>query len=269
MRIDPAPAPVPRVSRTLLLAGADVLRIGLGTNRLTRSADHVTFIRDAVAAGITHIDTAHLYTDGASEASLGEALEGITETCIVATKGGYGRGEGRPQVLIAQIEESLRRLRREAIDLYYLHRVDPITPLEESLGAIRGCMDAGMIRHAGLSAVTVEQIERAQLVLPVTAVQNHYNIAERSHENVIDHCTQHGIVFVPYFPLRETRPIVQRIAALRGVTPSQVTLACLLHRSRVTLPIPGTLSLTHLSENIGALDIELTDAEVSDLQAAA
>jgi aryl-alcohol dehydrogenase-like predicted oxidoreductase len=123
---------------TFRLAGVDVPRIGLGSNRLTTAPEHVAFVREAVAVGVRHIDTAHLYTGGESERAIGEALGGAAEDVLVATKGGYdGAGQGRPDVLGAQIEQSLRSLRVEAIDLYYLHRVDPETPLEESLGAIQ------------------------------------------------------------------------------------------------------------------------------------
>src|SRR3954468_1472675 len=134
---------------TFSLAGVDVPRIGLGTNRLTTAPQNVAFVREAVAAGVRHIDTAHLYSGGDSERAIGEALDGVAEDVLVATKGGYRAGEGRPQVLRAQIEQSLRALRVEAIGLYYLHRVDPETPLEESLGEIKAHVDRGVIRHVG------------------------------------------------------------------------------------------------------------------------
>ena len=157
--------------RTFPLAGIEVPRVGLGTNRLRDSADGIAFVREAVAAGVRHIDTAHLYTDGASERAIGAALaDGPLDDVVVATKGGYGgAGQGRPEVLRSQIEQSLRSLRTDSIALYYLHRVDPRTPLEESLGAIREYVDRGAIRHVALSAVTVEQIERARQVVPIAA----------------------------------------------------------------------------------------------------
>jgi aryl-alcohol dehydrogenase-like predicted oxidoreductase len=244
------------------LAGIDVPRIGLGTNRL--STGHVGFIREAVAAGIRHIDTAHLYTGGQSERTIGEALEGVGEEVLVATKGGF-RG-ARPEVLQAEIEQSLRSLRTEAIGLYYLHRVDPETPLEESLGALKAAVDRGAIRHVGISEVSVQQIEQARRVVPIAAVQNRYNLAERQHDEVIDHCTAQGIVFVPYFPLRgQDASAVTEIAGRRGKTATQIALAWLLHRSPAVLPIPGTLSLGHLRENMAVLEIELTDAELDSL----
>jgi len=135
----------------LRLGDVEVGRIGLGTNRLKNTPENVAFIRDAVEAGVSHIDTAYLYTRGESEETIGAALNPIPEGVIVATKGGYKRGEGRPEVLRSQIEESLRRLRTEAIPLYYLHRVDPQTPLEASLGVIAEYRDRGRIRHVGIS----------------------------------------------------------------------------------------------------------------------
>ena len=241
------------------LAGVDVPRIGLGTNRLTPA--HSSFIREAVAAGVRHIDTAHLYTDGDSERAIGEALEGTSEEVLVATKGGFRAGEGRPDVLGAQIEQSLQSLRTEAIGLYYLHRVDPETPLEESLGAIKTYVDRGAIRHVGVSEVSVEQIERARQVVPIAAVQNRYNLAERGHDDVIDFCAREGIAFVPYFPLRGDVAGVAAAAERLGVTGNAVKLAWLLGRSPVVLPIPGTLSIEHLRENLAALELELDDAE--------
>jgi len=228
---------------TFRLAGVDVPRIGLGTNRLTTAPEHVRFVREAVAAGVRHIDTAHLYTGGASERTLGEALGG-RDDLVVATKGGYRPGEGRPEVLGAQIEQSLRSLRTDAIRLYYLHRVDPETPLEESLGAIKEYVDRGAILHVGVSDVSIEQIERARKVLPIVAVQNQYNPGDRGDDDVVDHCEREGIAFVPFFPLR-------------GGESPEVTLAWLLRRSPVMLPIPGTLSIEHLRENLAVLDLEL------------
>ena len=245
---------------TFKLAGVEVPRVGLGTNRLTTA--RADFVREAVAAGVRHIDTAHLYSGGDSERALGEALAGGGGgEVLVATKGGYRSGEGRPEVLGAQIEQSLRSLRTEAIGLYYLHRVDPETPLEESLGAIKEYVDRGAIRHVGISEVSVDQIERARRVVPIAAVQNHYNLDERGADNVIAYCEREGIAFVPYFPLRgEGGPGVAAAAKRLGVPESTVKLAWLLARSAVVLPIPGTLSIDHLRENLAALELDLGDA---------
>jgi pyridoxine 4-dehydrogenase len=251
----------------LRLGDTDVARIGLGTNRLTNTRGHVAFVKEAVAGGVSHIDTAHTYTGGESEETIGAALSPIPDGCVVATKGGYRAGEGRPAVLRAQIEESLRRLRTDSIALYYLHRVDSQTPLEESLATIKEYRDSGKIRHVGVSEVGIDQLERAREVVPITAVQNHYNLSERRYEEVVDYCAGEGIVFVPFFPLRGDggRPLAE-IAERHGATRAQITLAWLLKRSPVVLPIPGTLSLDHLKQNLAALDIELSDAEFEALR---
>jgi aryl-alcohol dehydrogenase-like predicted oxidoreductase len=213
------------------------------------------------------IDTAHLYTGGQSEETIGAALDPVPETCIVATKGGFGgAGRGRPEVLRAEIEESLRRLRTDSIDLYYLHRVDPETPLEESLATIKEQREHGRIREVGVSEVGVEQIERARQVVPIAAVQNIYNLSERRYDQVVDYCAREGIAFVPFYPLRgDGGRALGEIAKRHKATPRQITLAWLLRRSPVMLPIPGTLSLEHLRENLAALDIALTDSEFEAL----
>jgi pyridoxine 4-dehydrogenase len=251
----------------LRLGDVEVGRIGLGTNRLKNTPMNVAFIRDAVAAGVSHIDTAYLYTRGESEATIGAALNPVPEGVVVATKGGYNPGDGRPEVLRSQIEESLRRLRSEAISLYYLHRVDPETPLQESLGVIAEYRDQGMIRNVGISDVSVEQIRAAREVVPIAAVQNQYSLSERKHDGVIDYCAGEGIPFVAYFPLRGGgSPMLADIAARHGTTPEQIALAWLVRRSPTILPIPGTLSLEHLRENLAAGDVGLTDADVDALR---
>jgi aryl-alcohol dehydrogenase-like predicted oxidoreductase len=250
------------------LGELEVARIGLGTNRLTNSPGHVAFIRAAVAAGVDLIDTAHSYTGGQSEEAIGAAVSPDRRPVVIATKGGIGGpGRGRPEVLRAEIEESFRRLKTDTIDLYYLHRVDPQTPIEESLGAIKEYRDQGRIRMVGISEVGIDQIERARKVVPIAAVQNHYNLSERKYEPVIDYCTREGIVFVPFFPLRgEGGPALRDVSRRHGATPSQITLAWMLKRSPAMLPIPGTLSLEHLKENLGAMEIELSDAEFASLR---
>jgi aryl-alcohol dehydrogenase-like predicted oxidoreductase len=252
---------------TLKLGDTEVARIGLGTNRLRNTPENVELVRQAVAAGIGLIDTAHTYTDGESETTIGAALSPIPEGVVVATKGGYAPGTGNPVALGKQIEESLLRLGTESIGLYYLHRVDPETPLEESLRAIAEYRERGQIRHVGLSQVDVEQIERAREVVPITAVQNQYNLSERRYEDVVDHCAREGIVFVPYFPLGgDGGAALDEIAERHGATPSQVALAWLLRRSPTMLPIPGTLSLEHVRENLAALELELADDEFEALR---
>ena len=250
------------------LGDIDVARIGLGTNRLTKTEDNIAFVRAAVAAGVQMIDTAHLYTGGQSEETIGEALSPFPGGCIVATKGGFGgAGRGRPEVLRAELEQSLRHLRTDSIYLYYLHRVDPDTPIEESLATIKEYRDQGKVRHVGISEVGIEQIERARRVVPIVAVQNQYNLSERKYEAVVDYCAGEGIVFVPFYPLRGAGgAALTEIAGRHGATAQQIALAWLLRRSPATLPIPGTLSLDHLKQNLAALSIELTDAEFEALR---
>jgi pyridoxine 4-dehydrogenase len=255
----------PTTPRTLTVAGTEVARIGLGTNRLTSTPENHAFLREAVGAGIGLIDTAHVYTGGDSESGIGEALSPTPDGVVVATKGGYS-ASGSPEALREQIEQSLASIRTDAIDLYYLHRVDPETPLEESLGAIAEYREAGKIKEVGVSAVDVEQIEAARKVVPIAAVQNHYNLTERSSDDVVDYCKENDIVFVPYYPLKgDEPPALAEIADSHGASRAQIALAWLLRRSPVMLPIPGTRSIEHVRENLGALDIELADHEFDAL----
>jgi pyridoxine 4-dehydrogenase len=252
------------VTQKVRLADTEVARIGLGTNRLGNTPKNVTFVRDAVAAGVQLIDTAHTYAGGQSEETIGAALSPISDECVIATKGGWNGAH--PQVLAAEIEASLRRLRTDSIALYYLHRVDPETPLEESLAAIEEYRASGQIRHVGISNVGIEQIERAREVVPIAAVQNRYSLSDRTHDDVVDYCAREEIAFVPYFPLRDVGGrALSDLAQRRGASPEQIALAWLLRRSPTMLPIPGTLSLDHVRENLAALQIELSDAEFEAL----
>ena len=248
------------------LGELEVARIGLGTNRLTHTAAHVEFIKGAVEAGVQMIDTAHLYTGTESERTIGEAVGGAPPGVVVATKGGFVAGEGNPEVLRAQIQESLRNLRTETITLYFLHRVHPDTPLEVSLGAIKEYVERKKIRYVGVSEVDIDQVERARKVLPIHAVQNRYNLGERKWDAVVDYCEREGILFVPFFPLRAGHTAtVDEVARKHRATPTQVMLAWLLRRSPAMLPIPGTLSLEHLKENLAAQKVELTESEYQSL----
>ena len=253
------------MARTLKLGDTEVNRIGLGTNRLRHTFRNVQFIQQVVEAGVNVIDTAHLYTSGESERTIGEALSPPPEGCVIETKGGFSPGQGRPEVLSEQIEQSLRSLRTDTIELYYLHRVDPETPLETSLGVIAEYRDRGQIRHVGLSEVGIEEIERGREVVPITAVQNRYSLSERRWDDVVDHCEREEIVFVPFFPLAADDAALGKVAKAHDATPSQIALAWLLHRSPVMLPIPGSLSIDHVRENLAALDIELSDDELEAL----
>jgi len=246
--------------RRLTVGDIEVARIGLGTNRLTNTSENRALLREALAAGINMIDTAHLYTGGESERTIAAALSPFPDGCVVATKGGYH--DATPEVLRAEIEESLGRLETDTIELYYLHRVDRTTPIETSVRAIKDYQDQGKIRHIGLSEVSVEQIEQARTVATIAAVQNEYSLSQRRWDDVVDYCAEHGIPFVPYFPVRGQRSaMLSEIAASHGATPQQVALAWLLKRSPTTVPIPGTLSIEHMRQNLDMLELELTDDE--------
>jgi pyridoxine 4-dehydrogenase len=254
-----------KANRTLSLAGTEVARIGLGTNRLSSSPESRRFLHEAVESGLNHIDTAHVYSGGDSERAIGEAFSPKPDGLVIATKGGYS-GRADPDALRAQIEQSLESLRTDTIDLYYLHRIDPETPMEVSLGLIAEYREAGKIVDVGISAVTVEEIESARKVVPIAAVQNHYNVADREFEAVVDYCEENEIAFVPYYPLKGGGPpALAEVAQSHGASEEQIALAWLLRRSPVTLPIPGTRSIDHLRENLAALEIELTDAEFEAL----
>lgn len=254
------------IPRTTTIGDHQVNRIGLGTNRLTDTPENRDFLPRAVEAGVNFIDTAHLYTGGASEQTIGGALAPFPDDLMVASKAGYQPGSGRPERLRAEVEESFERLRTETITLYYLHRVDPGVPLEESLGVLREYHDGGRIRHVGVSEVSVDQIERARTVVPIAAVQNEYNLSERKSDRVVDFCERENIAFVPFYPLRGAAPRpLDEIASRYDATPQQITLAWLLKRSPSIIPIPGTLSLEHLKLNLAALDLDLSDQDYARL----
>jgi pyridoxine 4-dehydrogenase len=254
------------ISRTTTLGDYRLNRIGLGTNRLTDTPENRAFLGAAVDAGVSLIDTAHVYTGGVSERAIGAALAPFPDDLVVATKGGYEPGGGQPEQLRAELEESFERLRTDTIGLYYLHRVDPGVPLEQTLNVVKEYRVAGRIRHVGLSEVSVDQIERAQTVVPIAAVQNEYNLSERRYDDVVDFCERENITFVPFRPLQgDTRAPLDEIASRYDATPQQITLAWLLKRSPSMTPIPGTLSLEHLKRNLAALDLELSDEDYAKL----
>jgi pyridoxine 4-dehydrogenase len=255
------------MSRTVALGDHRLNRIGLGTNRLRDTAENRSFLQSAVEAGLNFIDTAHLYAGGESETAIGSALAPFRDDLVVATKGGYHGGG--TETLRAELEQSFERLRTDTIALYYLHRVDPDVPLEETMRLFKEYRDAGRITHVGLSEVTVKQIQRAQSVVPIAAVQNEYSVSERMWNDVVDHCTSEDIVFVPFYPLGGGEPsALSEIARRYDASPSQIKLAWLLGRSPAVAPIPGTLSLEHLRENLAALDLELSEEDFETLSAA-
>ena len=263
---------------TIRFGGREITRIGLGTNRLNEDDASRAVLRAALEIGYGMIDTADIYTGGMSETVIGDVLAKNPSTIAVATKGGMQPGpdgttiNGTPEYLTSAIEASLRRLQTDAIDLYYLHKPSETTPIEESVGALRDAQNAGKIKQIGLSNVSVEQIERAQSVAPIAAIQNRYSLLERGSDDVIAHAEAHGMIFVPFFPLDRAQPggsaaVISEIAGRTGATAAQVALAWLLRRSPAMLPIPGTRSVSHLKANLAALRIELTPEEIAKLDA--
>lgn len=238
----------------------EVKRVGLGTNRLENTPENRAFLQAALDAGLDHIDTAHLYASGESERTIGAALAPFPEHLTVATKGGY-HDQRR---LRAEVEQSLASLRTEAIDLFYLHRVGT-TPIEESVGLLDDLRGEGKIRNIGISDVTIGELDRAKAVAPIAAVQNEYNLAARESDEVVDFCAVEDVAFVPFFPLRGRSGALDEIARAAGATASQIKLAWLLKRSPVMAPIPGTLDISHLRENLGALGLELSDEKFERL----
>ncbi|MDE3187354.1 MAG: aldo/keto reductase [Acidobacteriota bacterium] len=286
--------PSAAASGTFLIGGdLPVHRLGYGTMRLVgegawgEPADPTEarrVLRRAVELGVTLIDTADAYGPEIAERLIAEALHPYPPGLVLATKGGITRQGpakteyvGRAGYLIQCVEMSLRRLKLERIELYQLHRIDPRTPLEESLGALRQMQEQGKIRHIGLSEVTPAQIVEAQKIVPIVTVQNRYSLADRRHEETLAWCEEHGIGFMPWYPiaagklLKPDHPAAQtlaRIAARHNATPAQLSLAWLLRRSPVMLPIPGTSNAAHLEENIAAAGLRLSDAEWVEMKAA-
>ena len=266
-----------------------VNRLGYGAMRITgrgiwgapadRQAALAT-LRRIPEIGVNFIDTADSYGPDVSEKLIREALHPY-KGLLIATKAGLTRPgpdqwtpDGRPAYLIAQAKGSLRKLGVEQIALWQLHRIDPRVPRDEQFGAVRQLLDDGIIRHAGLSEVSIADIEAARQVFPVATVQNRYNLVDRGSEDVLAYCAANHIGFIPWFPLAAgelTRPggLVDGIASAHGGTTGQVALAWLLQRSPVILPIPGTLRVAHLEENVAAADLSLTPQEIAELDAAA
>ena len=285
----------PSNSGTFLIGGdLPVHRLGYGTMRLVgegawgEPADPEQcrrVLRRAVELGVTLIDTADAYGPEIAERLIGEALYPYAPGVVIATKGGITRQGpakteyvGRAGYLIQCVEMSLRRLRLDRIDLYQLHRIDPRTPIEESLGALRRMQEQGKIRHIGLSEVTPAEIEDAEKIVPIVTVQNRYSLADRRHEGTLMYCERHGIGFLPWYPyaggklLKPDHPsasALSLIAARHRVTVAQLSLAWLLKRSPVMLPIPGTSNIAHLEENVSAASLKLTPNDWAEVEAAA
>ena len=266
----------------------EVNRLGFGAMRITgdgiwgNPADHDESIRTLKRLpelGVNFIDTADSYGPDISEWLIKEALHPYKKGLVVATKGGLTRHGpniwlplGRPEYLIQQVHKSLRNLGVEQIDLWQLHRIDPKVPAKEQFDTIKSLLDSGLIRHAGLSEVSVADIEAASKVFKVATVQNRYNLVDRTSEDVLDYCAKHNIGFIPWYPLAAgdlptPGSLLDTIARKHGAAPSQVALAWVLKRSPVMLPIPGTGKVKHLEENTAAVNITLSDEEFSALDA--
>ncbi|QSG05988.1 aldo/keto reductase [Halapricum desulfuricans] len=262
-------------------------RLGYGAMRLTgddiigRPEDEDEarrVLHQALALGVDFIDTADSYGPGVSERLIREALAPYPDDLVVATKGGLLRNtdgdwlpQGDPDYLRNAVLASRDRLGVETIDLYQYHRPDPDTPFEDSVHALAEMKDEGLLRHVGLSNVSVEQLETAREIVDVATVQNQYNVADREDEDVLRACESYDIGFIPWFPLGAGEldgkaADLDAIAEAHDATRYQVALAWLLQHSPVTLPIPGTSSIEHLKENVAATEIELRDDELARLR---
>jgi len=265
-----------------------VYRLGFGAMRITGPgiwgppadrAEAIRVLKRLPEIGVNFIDTADSYGPEVSENLLCEVLHPYSGL-LIATKGGLTRGgpnqwsvKGEPNYLRQTVTNSLKRLKVARIDLWQLHRIDSAYPQEEQFGVIRDMQREGLIRHVGLSEVSVAQIKAAQKFFAVASVQNRYNLIDRHSEAVLEYCTQHNIGFIPWFPLAEgglskAGPVVDAIAKKLSATPSQIALAWTLKRSPVILPIPGTGKVNHLEENVAAAAITLSDEEFHALDIA-
>ena len=279
------------INKTFTIGGdLEVRRLGYGAMRLTGKgiwgepkdpAEARRVLKRAVELGVNFIDTADSYGPAVSERLIGEALSPFPKGLVVATKAGFTRQGpdrwvqlGRPEYLVQQVEMSLRWLKTDVIDLWQLHRIDPKVPVEESLGAIAKLRSQGKIRHVGLSEVKPTEIDQARKVVEIVSVQNQYNVGDRQHEDVLQYCEKHKLAFIPWFPVaagKLARPggKLDKVAKRHGATVSQLSLAWLLHRSPVILPIPGTSSVAHLEENLKAAEIALSADDIKSIEDAA
>lgn len=267
-----------------------VHRLGYGAMRLTGPGvwgdprdpeEAVRVLRRAVELGVNFIDTADSYGPFVADLLIRKALHPYPDNMVIATKAGLTRSGpniwlpvGRPEYLRQQLELNLRHLGLERIELFQLHRIDAKVPLAEQIGELQRLQQEGKIRHIGLSEVTVEQMEEAGRYARIVSVQNLYNLITRKSENVLDYAEAHNIAFIPWFPLAtgklaETGGPLSDMAAKYEATPSQLALAWLLKRSPVMLPIPGTSSVRHLEENMGAAAIRLSDEDFTALSSMA
>jgi pyridoxine 4-dehydrogenase len=282
--------PAKRADTFKLGGELEIHRFGYGAMRITGEGvwgwpkdreEAKLVLRRAVELGIDFIDTADSYGPAVSEVLIGEALAPYNEGTVIATKAGFTRQGpnqwiqcGRPEYLTQQVEMSLRYLKKDRLDLWQLHRIDPKVPVEESLGAARKLQEAGKIRFIGLSEVSVEEIERARKAVEIVSVQNEYNISNRKSEPVLEYCEREKLAFIPWFPvaagkLTKAGGKLDSLAKKHGATVTQLSVAWLLHRSPVMIPIAGTGSVAHLEENVKARDLQLSDSEWKELESEA
>ncbi|MFD0559418.1 aryl-alcohol dehydrogenase-like predicted oxidoreductase [Stackebrandtia endophytica] len=251
----------------------------LPTQPVQARAASIALLRHAVERRVTLIDTAHMYGWGANEELLAEALHPYPADLLITTKVGVvrphpdhpGELDGRPDTLRTQVDDALRRLRLERIELLQLHRIDPNVPPADQIETLRLLRNDGKIGHIGLSEVTASELDAARDIVDIASVQNRYSLLDREHEPVLRACEAAGIAFLPWRPVAaasEASPELRALAAEVGATPTQLWLAWLLAHSPVMVPIPGTADLNHLEENLGARDIGLTDAHLRRLDLA-
>jgi aryl-alcohol dehydrogenase-like predicted oxidoreductase len=267
----------------------EIHRLGFGAMRLTGKGiwgepqdreEAKRVLRRAVELGVDFIDTADSYGPDVSEELIGETLAPYKRGLVIATKAGLLRTGpdrwiplGRAEYITQQVEMSLRHLKLERLDLWQLHRIDPNTPVEESLGTAKRLQEQGKIRHIGLSEVSVAEIEQARKIVDIVSAQNEYNLTTRKSEDVLNYCEQHKLGFIPWFPvaagrLAEPGGKLDQLAKKHGATVAQLSIAWLLHRSPVMLPIPGTSSVKHLEENLKSADLHLSDSEWGEVESA-
>ena len=279
---------LPAAQAGTVTLGGDITvnRLGYGAMRITGKGiwgppanleGALNTLRRAVELGVNLIDTADSYGPGVSEELIAEALFPYPKDLIITTKVGWVRhGPGvwqhnsSPAHIQQAIEASLKRLRLERIDVYQLHTPDPATSFDASMEAMAQLKEQGKIRHVALSNVTLEHIKRAQKIVPIVSVQNRYSFSDREWDYVVDYCESQGIAFLPWGPMAQAHKaneVVEKIAATRGTSTAVVSLAWLLRRSPIMLPIPGTSSVKHLEENVGAASLSLSDAEFAEMNA--
>jgi|ERR1700733_10161410 len=289
---EPAAAAQPATAAaagTIMIGDRTVSRLGFGAMRITGEGiwgppsdpqEARAVLRRAVELGVDFIDTADAYGPNVSEQLIYEALHPYPPGLVIATKGGYTRPgpnkwepDGSPTHLRTACEDSLQRLHLERIELYQLHTPDPKVPFEESIGELSRLLQQGKIRHIGVSNVTLAQLKQARTLVPVVSVQNQYNLANRSSDDVLQYCAAERLAFLPWAPLsgRDAPRLLpwssaaEQIAKAHSVSTSQVALAWLLARSPVLLPIPGTSSRAHLEDNVAAATLHLTPSEMQQL----